>query len=201
MTEREEALRRFPPAEAKKLIPMTVPEAYKDYTPKPAWQMTRAEYYEPVTLPEGWKGKGYKPIIEKRKGRREYIVRIITPDGETLYSADHGIGAIWSRSRYKDDHRQKVEAALKQGLPVPREVLADYRDIAPSVAPQIYSSPTRKIKDRLEGIRTGNPDAIRELTEIRAEIKRRERGKIKSYPDISLTDLREIKKEAEELYL
>ena len=108
--------------------------SYKEYTPKPAWQMTREEYYKPVTLPQGWKNKGYKAIIQKAKGAigrpTGYIVRVITPDGETLYPADH-LGLTYIRAKYKEDHRMKVKDALAKGLPVPPQVLADYPDLQP----------------------------------------------------------------------
>lgn len=111
-------------------LPMVMPQVEggrKEYTPKPAWQMTRQEYYEVFTLPKGWKAKGYTATIKKSSGRfsREYTVKMTTPDGETLYPADRS-GITWTRAKYIDDHRMKVETALEQGLPVPREVLADY---------------------------------------------------------------------------
>lgn len=115
---------------------MTIPKetSYKEYTPKPAWQMTREEYYKPVTLPQGWKNKGYKAIIQKPRGKigelTAYIVRVITPDGETLYPADH-LGLTYIRAKYKEDHRMKVKDALERGLPVPPQVLADYPDLQP----------------------------------------------------------------------
>jgi len=109
-----------------KAVPQTQP--FKEYSPKPAWQMTREEYYESVTLPEGWKAKGYKPIIRMRKDKRTYIEKVITPDGETLYPMDP-IYDTWSRAKYKDDHLMKVKAALEKGLPVPQEVLADYPEM------------------------------------------------------------------------
>jgi hypothetical protein len=70
-----------------------------------------------------------------------------------------------------------------------------------SVPDVLYASPVREIKDRLENLHKKDPEAFyRELDEIKKAIKERERGKIKRLPDISLTDLREIKKDAEALY-
>jgi len=104
--------------------------------------MTREEYYESVTLPEGWKAKGYKPIIRMRKDKRTYIEKVITPDGETLYPMDP-IYDTWSRAKYKDDHLMKVKAALEKGLSVPQKVLADYPELH-SKAPSVRQLPVFK---------------------------------------------------------
>ena len=204
-SERDEALRRFPPPNAEDLVPfpMTVSKSsYKEYTPKHAWEMTRDEYYEPVTLPEHWKSKGYKPVIREKSGERGYIVNVITPDGQTLYRADH-LGLIWARTRYKDDHRDKVKDALAKGLPVPARVLADYPDLQGAALPAtLWASPVRKEIDNLERLWKSSPEAFyRNLKYYKDALKERREGKgAQKFPQFSLSDLEQIVKEADQLY-
>lgn len=171
MTEREEALRRFPPAEAQKLVPMTEPvdiELRRELRKLPTGKLHEA--YDKLKRGE----KTSIEVIERHRAAGSSIV----VDGVV-------IGGIF--------------LILKLLAEVLRE-----RERGPKVVPQIpplYSTPVRKIKNRLEDLRKSDPEAFyRELKEIRDAIKERERGKIKRFPQLSLTELREIKKDAEVLY-
>lgn len=98
---------------------------YPEYAATPPWQLTRTEYYARVKLPAGWKQKGFRPIFKRTKRGKEILASVITPDGQVLYPMD-SYQQSWARSKYEDDHREKVQQALDQGLPVPAKVLADY---------------------------------------------------------------------------
>ncbi|MGQ9545938.1 MAG: hypothetical protein ACUVTR_02065 [Dehalococcoidia bacterium] len=170
---------------------------------KAPWQMTIAEFYKPVELPKNWKEKGYRPIMEKTRTGRTRIVKVIAPDGTELVPLDD-FGMKWARGKYGFVHEEIVKKALQKGLPVPPEVLADYPALAhhsvPSI-PHLYVTPVRRILDELERLRKSDPEEFyRRVKEISDAIKERERGKIKKLPDISLRELREIKKEADMLY-
>jgi hypothetical protein len=183
-------------------IRATVLSEYKEYTPKHAWELTREEYYEPVTLPQGWKSKGFNAEIQKRKGETDYIVKVITPDGDTLYPADH-LGLTWTRSKYKDDHRDKVKDALTKGLSVPARVLADYPDLQGAALPAtLWASPVRKEIDNLERMWKNSPEAFyRNLRYYKDALKERKEGKgAQKFPQFSISDLEQIVKEADKLY-
>jgi hypothetical protein len=183
-------------------IRATVLLEYKEYTPRPAWEMTREEYYEPVTLPEHWKSKGFKSNTQKIKGARGYRVTITTPDGETLYQHDP-VGLIWMRAKYKDDHRDKVKDALAKGLPVPARVLADYPDLQGAALPAtLWASPVRKEIDNLERMWKNSPEAFyRNLKYYKGALKERKEGKgAQKFPRFSISDLEQIVKEADKLY-
>jgi len=70
----------------------------------------------------------------------------------------------------------------------------------PSV--HLYATPARQLMDDLEKYwKAGNTDEFyRLLEQVKKAIKERERGKIKLMPDISLTELRDIKNQADRLY-
>lgn len=165
---------------------------------KKPWEITREEFYTPVELPLHWSEKGYRMTGEPGSQK------IVTLSGEELVPRDP-FAAEWVRSRNPTLHEAIVSLALQKGLAVPSRVLADYPHLQAaeleSVPDVLYASPARKIKDRLEDLHKRDPKAFyRELDEIKKAIKERERGKIKKLPDISLTDLRDIKKDAEALY-
>jgi len=183
-------------------IRATVVTPFRDYTPKPAWEMTRKEYYEPVTLPQGWKNKGYIADRRQIKGERGLIVKITTPDGETLYPADH-LRLTWGRSRYKDDHHDRVKDALTKGLPVPAKVLADYPDLQGAALPAtLWASPVRKVLDDLERMWKNSPEAFyRNLKYYKGALEERREGKgAQKFPQFSLSELEQIVKEADHLY-
>ena len=66
----------------------------------------------------------------------------------------------------------------------------------------IYRTPASKLVDVLERLwRAGDTkEFYKVLGNVKDAIKERERGKIKKLPDISLTDLRNIVKQADRLY-
>jgi hypothetical protein len=185
-----------------KSVPSPMTESYKEYTPKLPWEMTREQYYEPVTLPEHWKSKGFKSNTQKIEGARGYRVTITTPDGQTLYQSDH-VGLTWMRAKYKDDHRDKVKDALAKGLPVPPRVLADYPDLQGSALPAtLWASPVRKEIDNLERMWKNSPEAFyRNLKYYKDALKERKEGKgTQKFTQFSISDLEQIVKEADKLY-
>ena len=64
-----------------------------------------------------------------------------------------------------------------------------------------HLTPERRLLDQIEDSRKSDPDAFYGfMRQIRQEIKNRERGKIKMFPDIGLVNLRNVLKEAEQMY-
>ena len=114
-----------------------------------------------------------------------------------------------------------VQRAIRDGRPVPAEVLRDYPDLAKAygvaipkapVTPAVprcrvpatlhpYAPPARQFEDEMEKLFRSDPaEFYRRKKLVNQAIKEREGGKIKTLPNISLTDLRRIKAHADSLY-
>jgi hypothetical protein len=93
---------------------------------KEPWQMTRAEYARQRKL----RAAARETVAEERAGRRQAA-------GETGFPQGHVYGLVEKLADLpplKQSHRQVVQKALSNGLPVPPEVLADYPDLVRKAA-------------------------------------------------------------------
>jgi hypothetical protein len=93
---------------------------------KEPWQMTRAEYARQRKL----RTAARETVAEEKAGRRQAA-------GETGFPQGRVYGLVEKLADLpplKQSHRQVVQEALSNGLPVPPEVLADYPDLVRKAA-------------------------------------------------------------------
>ena len=88
---------------------------------KEPWQMTRAEYARQRKL----RAAAQETVDEEKAGRRQAAGEIGFPEGH-VYGL---IEKLADLPPLKQSHRQVIQKALSNGLPVPLEVLADYPDL------------------------------------------------------------------------
>jgi len=88
---------------------------------KAPWQMTRAEYAGQRKL----RAAARETVSEEKAGRRLAAGEAGFPQGH-VYGLVEKLGDL---PLLKQSHRQVVQKALSNGLPVPPEVLADYPDL------------------------------------------------------------------------
>ena len=93
---------------------------------KEPWQMTRAEYARQRKL----RAAARETVAAEKAARRQAA-------GETGFPQGHAYGLVEKLADLpplKQSHRQVVQEALLNGLPVPPEVLADYPDLVRKAA-------------------------------------------------------------------
>ena len=88
---------------------------------KEPWQMTRAEYARQRKL----RAAARETVASEKAGRRQAAGEIGFPEGH-VYGL---IEKLADLPLLKQSHRQVIQKALSNGLPVPPEVLADYPDL------------------------------------------------------------------------
>lgn len=165
MSERTEALRRFPPPDPKMLVPMT---------------------FEPGMLSRNWRLAFEQTTDPSRKAQ---ILRGIA---ETERVTPQELNDILARVSGLPDEaniRWAVEHKLSSITHVPQTV-------------HQYGTVPRTFMDEMEGLHRSSDqkEYYRRKKLVRQAIKERERGKMNTYPAISLTDLRQILKELNLLY-
>ena len=178
MTERAEALRRFPPAEAQKLVPMTMER----------WPIDGSQ----IRKRPGMRGYSITGLPDLRKDYDE----MAKVSGGTLYRKG-GVIQVWWDDAGPETWTSDEANAKKNFIAM--------RDRWSGAVPQtkhLYTTMVREFIDELEKlIRTDQEEFYRKKKMVNDAIKERGRGKINWLPDHSLTDLRQIKKEMDLLWM
>ena len=128
---------------------------------KQPWEMTSDEL---ANVPDGWyKGKQHLIPLNKFKEigiNRNYVKK---PDGYYHVLGSGNIGAkvtetelARSRNESIESHRYYVEKALKEGKPVPAEVLAEYPELSKPTPAEVTVTPEGKLIEEAKKYKTAD---------------------------------------------
>lgn len=216
MTERTEALRRFPPANPQKLVPMTIPEIdiRKDYDE--VAKVKGGRLYRKGGIVQVWWDE-YGPETWTSDEANAKTNFIAMRERWSVFRTEYptGVAELPTFRGYTVDYRlrqfRRVEFGKtlefipfdsSKGRQLLQEMQAEMGQV-PQIGLRTYGpdSAARRFLDEMEGLyKSDHEEYQRRKKLIYQAIKERARGKIKTYPDISLTDLRQILHELDMLY-